>query len=344
VKLTELTIDFSSIAYLRRIGWIAFCLPLFVCSVSYSADVSPQTGSKTDRQTQDQPVSPGSSQVLAIGDELKISELNVDEFNDRMFQVASDGTMGLPLVGRVEVAGETISEFEHSLDEKLKRYIKNPRATVTSVKYHGRSVSLVGEVNSPGAYQITEPKTLLEMLSLAGGLKPDAGSWLLLTRKDESGKLPEEPNVTFSAGVSEARIPIGALLAGRDPQLNLTVVPNDVIMISKAEMVYAVGEVRKQGGFVLGDHEQLSLIKLLSMAEGLQTTAAGAQSRIIHESGETRTETPVDVQKVLQGKANDIMLKPDDVLFVPSNTPKKLAIRAIEAIIATGTGIAIYRR
>jgi polysaccharide export outer membrane protein len=287
---------------------------------------------------------PLENDVLGVGDEVALSEFDVEEFNGKFFQVATNGSIGLPLVGRIQAVGMTVSEFERSLDERLRRYVKDPHATITSIKYHGRVVSLVGAVNSPGAYQITEPKTLLEMLSLAGGLKPDAGSWLLLTRKDQFGKIPENPNVTFSAGVSEARIPITPLLAGTDPSLNLIVLPNDVIMVAKAEMVYAVGEVKKQGGFVLGDHEQLSLLKLLSLAEGLDSTAAPALAKIIHETGSARTETPVDVQKILQGKADDVLLKPDDILFVPTNTPKKFALRALEAVIQAGTGVAIYRR
>jgi len=115
-------------------------------------------------------------------------------------------------------------------------------------------------------------------------------------------------------------------------------------MVAKAEMVYAVGEVKKQGGFVLGEHEQLSLLKLLSLAEGLGGTAAPAQARVIHESGGSRTETPVDVQKILQGKQADILMKPDDILFVPTSLPKKMVVRAIEAAIETGSGIAIWRR
>jgi polysaccharide biosynthesis/export protein len=287
---------------------------------------------------------PLNSDIIGVGDQLTLSEENVDEFKTQIYQVAADGTIGLPLVGRMKAAGLSVSEFEAALNHNLRRYIKAPQATVTSIKYHGRTVSVIGAVNTPGAYQITEPRSVLEMLSLAGGLKSDAGSWLLLTRKDEYGKLPASPNVDFSAGVSEAKIPITPLLAGTDPALNLTVLPNDVIMVAKAEMVYAVGEVKKQGGFVLGEHEQLSLLKLLSLAEGLDSTAAPSRAEVIHETGGTRTETPVDVQKILQGKATDVLLKPDDILFVPTSIPKKMAVRAIEAAIQTGTGIAIWRR
>lgn len=284
------------------------------------------------------------SNVLEPGDQFTLAEPNMDDLKDQSFQIGADGTVGLPLVGRVPAAGMKVSDFENALDQKLKRYIKAPRATITSIKYHGRTVSVIGAVNSPGAYQLTEPRSLLEVLSLAGGLKADAGSWLLLTRKDENGQIPASPNVDFSAGVSEAKIPLTPLFSGKDPSLNLTVLPSDVIMVAKADMVYAVGEVKKQGGFVLGENEHLSLLKLLSLAEGLQSTAAPAQARVIHESGGTRTEISVNVERILEGKQTDILMQPDDILFVPTSLPKKAAIRAIEAAIQAGTGIAIWRR
>jgi polysaccharide biosynthesis/export protein len=283
--------------------------------------------------------------ILGVGDEITLDEFDVEEFNAKVFQVGADGTIGLPLVGRMPAAGMTFAEFEHSLDGKLTRYIKEPRATITSVKYHSRSVTVMGAVNNPGAYQITEPHSLLEMLSIAGGLRSDAGSWLLVTRKGPYGQIETTtPGVDFSAGVTEMRVPITPLLSGTNSSLNIAVMPNDIISVAKGEIVYVVGDVKKQGGFVLGEHEQLSLIKLLSLAEGLQSTAAPGRAKVIHESDGGRTETPVDVQKILQGKDQDVMLKPDDILFVPTSTGKKMAFRAIEAAIQTGTGIVIWRR
>jgi polysaccharide export outer membrane protein len=302
-----------------------------------------QTPSRAAAAGAQKPLAP--TDVLGVGDEITLDEFDVEEFNTRVFQVGSDGSIGLPLVGRMLAAGLTFSEFEQALDDKLRRFVKDPRATITSAKYHSRSVTVIGAVKDPGTFQISEPRSLLEMLSMAGGLRPDAGSWLRVTRKGQYGRIETSaPDVDFSAGVTEARVPIAPLMDGTRPSLNLTVMPNDIISVAKAEMVYVVGDVKKQGAFVLGDHEQLSLIKLLSLAEGLQSTASPGQSRVIHESDGTRSETPVDVQKILHGKADDVMLKADDILFVPTSTGKKMAYRAIEAAIQTGTGIIIWRR
>ena len=89
------------------------------------------------------------------------------------------------------------------------------------------------------------------------------------------------------------------------------------------------------------------MLQALSLAEGLQRTAAPKSAKILRVTGAKsaeRTEIPVDVRKVLQGKASDSMLQPSDILFIPDNVPKSAAMRGLEAAIGIGTGLAVYRR
>jgi polysaccharide export outer membrane protein len=110
-------------------------------------------------------------------------------------------------------------------------------------------------------------------------------------------------------------------------------------------MVYVIGSVRKPGGFVLGDKEILTVLQALSLAEGLDRGAAPQNAKILRASqgSTTRTEIPIDLKRILQGKASDVPLGPDDILFVPGSTSKNLAYRSVEAMFAIGTGFAIYR-
>jgi polysaccharide export outer membrane protein len=283
--------------------------------------------------------------VLGGGDEITLRDSDVEELNGKVFQIGEDGTIGLPIVGRLQVAGLTVAEFGRALNDSLKVYVKEPRTTVASVQYHSRPVSVLGAVTNPGVYQITAPRTLVQMISVAGGLRSDAGSWLVITRKDprETGH-PTQPGADFATGVTEIRIPLAGLLNGSDSRAGMFVVPNDVISVAKAEMIFVMGDVKKPGGFVLGDREQLSLIRALSLAEGLQGTASARHAKVLRDSATGRSEIPVDIAKILDGKGPDLMLLPEDVLYVPTNTGKKIAIRSIEAAIQTGTGIAIWRR
>jgi polysaccharide export outer membrane protein len=283
--------------------------------------------------------------VLGGGDEITLRDSDVEELNGKVFQVGEDGTIGLPIVGRLQVAGLTVAEFERALNDSLKVYVKEPRTTVASVQYHSRPVSVLGAVTNPGVYQITAPRTLVQMISVAGGLRSDAGSWLVITRKDpRETSHPTQPGADFATGVTEIRIPLAGLLNGSDSRAGMFVIPNDVVSVAKAEMIFVMGDVKKPGGFVLGDREQLSLIRALSLAEGLQGTASARHAKVLRDSATGRSEIPVDIAKILDGKGPDLMLLPEDVLYVPTNTGKKIAIRSIEAAIQTGTGIAIWRR
>lgn len=111
-------------------------------------------------------------------------------------------------------------------------------------------------------------------------------------------------------------------------------------------MVYVTGDVVRAGGFVLNERENMSALEALTLAGGLDHYAAPQHARILRRSssGSDRSEIAIDLQKVLAGSAEDVALHPNDILFVPNSTPKRAAIRAMEAAIEAGTGIAIWRR
>jgi polysaccharide export outer membrane protein len=135
------------------------------------------------------------------------------------------------------------------------------------------------------------------------------------------------------------------LLDAKDPSANIVVKPNDVIAVPKAEMVYVVGAVLKSGAFVLNQRNSMSVLQALSMAEGLDKTSSAGRAKIIRrEENNKRIEIPADLKKILAGQSPDMPLYANDILFVPSSTAKNVSLRALEAAIQVGTGVAIYRR
>jgi polysaccharide export outer membrane protein len=136
---------------------------------------------------------------------------------------------------------------------------------------------------------------------------------------------------------------VASLLEARDPAANITIEPGDVITVPKGKMIYVVGDVKRAGGFVIGENDSLTVLKAISLAEGLNGTADSAHARILRSTGAGQhSEEPFDVRKLLAGKTQDVPLRADDILFIPSSTSKKVASRVLEAAIATGTGIAIW--
>jgi polysaccharide export outer membrane protein len=107
-----------------------------------------------------------------------------------------------------------------------------------------------------------------------------------------------------------------------------------------------IGEVAKPGGFVLNERETMSVLQAMSLAGGLSRVAAPSQARILRDSpgNPRRQEVPVDVKRILAGKDTDVVLQPDDILFIPNSSAKSAALRAVEAAITVGTGVVIWRR
>jgi len=131
-----------------------------------------------------------------------------------------------------------------------------------------------------------------------------------------------------------------------NPLENIAVKPNDVISVPRADLVYVTGEVKKSGGFTLGENENISVLQALALAEGVERTASLSSGRILRVGPDARKrgEIPFDLGAILAGKEPDVKMQPNDILFVPGNTAKKVGWRAIETAIQIGTGIVIWRR
>jgi polysaccharide export outer membrane protein len=168
-----------------------------------------------------------------------------------------------------------------------------------------------------------------------------------ITRKKTAGPLPL-PNVAddVSGQYRIAELNVRGVMEAKNPQDNITVLPDDVISVPKADLVYVIGAVRKSGGFILSEREKISVLQALSLAEGLERTASAKKAKILRQVAETdnRTEILIDVKLILEGKGKDVALTANDILFIPTNGAKNVAMRGVEAALQVGTGIAIYRR
>jgi polysaccharide export outer membrane protein len=257
-----------------------------------------------------------------------------------------DGYIRLPLVGRLHAGGLTVEQLEKELVARLETYFKEPQVAVTITEFRSQPVSIIGAVNDPGVHQLEGRKTLVEVLSLAGGLSNDAGYSVKITRQRQYGGIPlsnaeEDPSGRFTV----AEVSVKSIMEASNPADNIEIMPHDVVSVPRGEKVYVIGEVKRSGGFVLGERENVSVLQALSLAEGLNGTAAAKNAKIlrIDSKSAARVEIAVNLKKILAGQATDVPMQPDDILFVPSNTGKKVAVRTIEALVSVGSGVAVWR-
>jgi polysaccharide export outer membrane protein len=299
--------------------------------------------SQLTRQVKQEDVS--SAITLGAGDELTLAAPEIEELDKRILRVQGDGMVSVPLVGRLKAAGLTPRQFQLALTDALKVQFRNPQISFTSIDLKSKSVSILGAVNKPGVEEANGQQSLLEMLSRAGGIRKDAGYVIKVTRASTSAStFPAELRPTLSGDSVTAEIPISSLFDGKNPALNVTVLPGDVITVPKGKLIYVVGNVVKAGGFVVGQSDDLTVLRALALAEGLQPFADTGHARILRAvSNGPRVEQVVDVKKVMQGKSEDVRLQPDDILFIPNSTAKKVTARSIETALQVGVGFAIWR-
>ncbi len=126
---------------------------------------------------------------------------------------------------------------------------------------------------------------------------------------------------------------------------NIVLLPGDIITVPHAGIVYALGAVNRPGGFaVSNDRGQLTTLKLLSLAGGLDRYAKSDRAVIVRKdaSGQQR-EVEVDLKRVMKFESEDVRLQPSDILYVPKSGVKQALIRTGELSLAVGTGVVIYR-
>ncbi len=317
-------------------------LPLLLC---FLFSLSCVCSAQSPLQHRD---NPSAGYILGPGDQILIQVTDLDDFPNRPLQINPDGDVDLPLIGPFHVSGLTLAQMKAELTVRLSKYISAPHIVLNLTQNQSTPVSVVGSVNTPGVHQLDGPKRLLEVISLSGGLRPDAGNEVIVTR--QAGRTPltmASGHVELSGGFSTGRYSLDDLINARNPVDNILVEAGDVVSVPKAELIYVVGDVRKAGGFTLSSHLSLPLLQALTLAEGMGPHAAGKRARILRPApgGDgTPKEIVVDVDKIMAGKAPNPPLFANDVLFIPNSAVKAISERAFETALGVAAGAAIYRQ
>ena len=286
-----------------------------------------------------------SGDVLGAGDQILLTIADLDEVKNLSVRISSDGSLDLPLVGIVAAGGMSVPALRTTLVALYSKYITAPQLSLQVTSSQTRTVSVLGEVNTPNVQELTGPLTLLAAISKAGGIRPDAGPQVIVTRRASVGTIPL-PTVALSDAGAYYRgtVVLDDLMAEKKPEDNILLLPGDVVTVPKGSLVYVIGNVKRSGGFPLRSGT-VSLIEALSLAEGLAPNAKSQNAKILRRTGQAdkREEIPVDINRVLAGKQADPQLIANDILFVPSSNAKAGFRRATEAILQVTTGVLIYR-
>lgn len=264
---------------------------------------------------------------LGPGDLLEVSEFHTPEFRSTV-RVSETGSITLPLIGEVQVAGSTSHAAAQAIARALaeKGMLLHPQVTVLVTAYAALDVSVLGEVARPGVYPYAVHHRLLDLLSAASGLGPNAGSLVTVVHRDD--KTP----------------PLAVVLHGNgDPaDTNPELEPGDTVQVSRAGLVYVIGDVVRPGGFPIDPAQHLTAVQALTLAWGPTQNAALAKAILIREQKGGRTLTTLNLKRLLRGQDPDLAIQDRDILFVPDSVAKNLWNRTMESVVQSAAGVSIY--
>jgi polysaccharide export outer membrane protein len=267
---------------------------------------------------------------IGPGDELDISVYNLPELSQHV-RVDTSGDAHLLLIGPTHVEGLSSEEAQMVIEKQLVegRFVKNPHVSVFLKEFTNRSVSVVGEVNKPGSYSALTTRRLYDAFQQAGGLTPTAGKVSIT----HSGQMDNPTVLTLSDD------PI------KSAQANVEIMPGDAITVSKAPIVYVIGQVNRPGGYVLGgdsseaSSQRLTVMRVIALASGPGQGAALNKSRIIRRTTNGLQEVPLRLKQIMAGKAPDPPLQAEDILYIPGGRSSG----SLNFLLSTLTSAAIYR-
>jgi polysaccharide biosynthesis/export protein len=280
-------------------------------------------------------VSPEEDYKIGPGDVIEIQVEDAPELS-KVFRVTSTGTIVMPFIGRLSADQKTTEELRKALEDGLRgEYLIDPKVSVTVREYNSRSFFIQGAVRDPGVYQIEGHASLLELITVAGGLGDKHGTLAYILRKRKQAHEAEAQAPAEKASESEPQyqlitVNISGLLKGRFDQ-NVSIKPGDIVNIPPADVFFVAGEVREPGSFPL--KEGTTLRQAISLAQGTTFKAAANRAIIFREdpSSGKREEISIDVNAVMSGKKPDVPILANDIVIIPNSRLKSVTGTVLSA-------------
>jgi len=265
--------------------------------------------------------------VIEGGDLLEVTVFDTPEMN-QVVRVSDLGDATFLLIGTIHVANMTTDQARETISQKLRdgKFMLNPQVSVLIKEYATQGVSILGEVSHPGVYQVLGDRTLLDLLSEAGGTTPVAGAVATVKRHADGTEF----------AVAIGRNAKAALAA------DVQVKPGDKVIIPRANLVYGLGDVNRPGAFLMENDGHLSALQALAFAGGNERTAALNRVVLVHKDGANYVRRELSLKRMLQAREADLQLQPDDILFVPNSNIKSVVYRGVPNLVQAAANAAVY--
>ncbi|MGC2099862.1 MAG: polysaccharide biosynthesis/export family protein [Candidatus Sulfotelmatobacter sp.] len=267
-----------------------------------------------------------SALVIGPGDDVEITVYGTPDLSEHT-RVSADGNISMPLIDYVRIAGLSSSEAEAAIEARLRenKVLNDPHVSVYVKEYNSSGISVTGEVVRPGFYSALGPRRLFDVLQAAGGPTDKAANEAMISHRDQK----DATTVHISKNPTEMA------------DSNIELQPGDTVVVPKAGIVYVLGEVNRPGGYVLNSTGGITVLQVVAVAAGPTHIASPGKTRLLRRTENGFQEQQIDLKKLLRGKGQDVPLRNNDILFVPSSTLKE-ALNA-STLVGLAATTAIYR-
>ncbi len=250
---------------------------------------------------------------LGPEDEIEIRVWDHDDLT-RKTRIAMNGTISFPFVGDIKAGGLTVGELQKDIEHRLgPNYIIDPHVNITVTDYKSQKFFVVGNVQKPGTYPLTKNISIVEAISLAGGVstgtgsKPVSGAVAIIVRANPGGKIDQPRLPNQSRPEEKITVSLAAALAG-DPKQNVEIKNGDTIYVPTL-IYYVTGEVKSAGRFPYDD-ENMTILMAITTAGGFTDKASSRGTYIIREEGGTKQKIKASL---------DTRIRPGDTIVVPES-------------------------
>jgi polysaccharide biosynthesis/export protein len=260
--------------------------------------------------------------AIGPGDLLDLSVFDVPELVLKV-RVDVNGCVSLAFLGDLKVAGMTVGNAQRLIARELvaRQLVKDPQVSIFIEEFATQGITVYGEVNAPGIYPLMGPHHLYDVISAAGGLTLKSCRTVTVFHAGQS----DLPEVVALANINASENPL--------EHANVSIYPGDTIVVSKAGMVYVLGEVNKPGAFLMEDNTSISVLKATALAGGTTKLASLKGSMILRKSLAGTTQTRIPLDKIYHGKAQDLQLHAEDIVFVPLSNIRNYGAMGLQGAI-----------
>jgi polysaccharide export outer membrane protein len=279
--------------------FLLLSLPLSLSLLSIPLNAQTKTGTAQSYEYQ-----------IGAKDLLEISVFEVPELNITV-RVSENGMISLPLLGEVQTAGLNRADLEKRIAAMLeKNFLKNAQVTIFIKEFQSKKVSIMGAVKTPGMLDLIGRQSLLQVISMAGGLSGEASDTVVIFRQFKNA-----PGLSLSIRLDE-------LLLKANPKYNIPVFPGDIINIPGSQFldIYVFGQVKNPGAVRMKmGSDQVTLLRAIAQAGGFSDRARRGKVQITRTEDGAEKKINVDVKDILGGGRKDFVLQAFDVIFVPES-------------------------